>query len=142
MSEMLFNTLTQAVWVQTETGPVELPRAPRFRLLMAVDEAEVTFSVPGTDLTVQMACASSRPQATLFSPVAIPGVLYLVEEHIALALPHRSDLVCPAVVEDDVAPGRLLLRALRRPTPATTVLPNLGDELSDEEIRQANTDGE
>ncbi len=127
MTFALFNALTERVFVRCSDGLAELPRAPRVLLVLDRTPYELSLSIPETSIEFTLSCEDTTPHATLFAPVEMPGVLYLVEPTTVLALPYRTDFVAPDAVEEH-ADGLVLL-SLTRPGASREAVPSIGDVL-------------
>ena len=127
MTFALFNALEQRVFIKSSDGITELPRAPQVLMVLSRTQYELTLSVPDTTVEFNLVCEDTTPHATLFAPVEMPGVLYLVEPTTVLALPYRVDFVAPAEVSE--YEGGVLLHSLTRPGSSRDHVPALGDVL-------------
>jgi hypothetical protein len=127
MTFALFNALEQRVFIKSSGGITELPRAPQVLMVLSRTQYELTLSVPDTTVEFNLACEDTTPHATLFAPVEMAGVLYLVEPTTVLALPYRVDFVAPDEVSEHQ--GGVLLHSLTRPCSSRDHVPALGDVL-------------
>jgi hypothetical protein len=127
MTFALFNALEQRVFIKSSGVITELPRAPQVLMVLSRTQYELTLSVPDTTVEFNLACEDTTPHATLFAPVEMAGVLYLVEPTTVLALPYRVDFVAPDEVSEHQ--DGVLLHSLTRPGSSRDHVPALGDVL-------------